>query len=142
MEHESVIAIPTARPRCYLVYALAPVGVNASHANKTINQLIADPEIPLALWHDHFLGGPGGCIVFHVETKAQQQALFDNEYLNGWKVDYRPMVFSFSPSAFDAQISYTISAYSRSDWDALCIENRPDYDGRDIELEADSAQES
>ena len=125
-----------------MVYALAPDGMNASSANRTINELCEDPETPLALWHDHFLGGPGGCVVFYVENKDQQQALFENKYLVGWKVDYRPMVFSFSPSAFDAQIGYTIKSYGDGDWESLRNEVRPDYEGRNIQQEAETAQES
>jgi len=142
MNHEKHTAIPTARPRCYLVYALAPAGVAAAEANRTINALIGDPDIPLALWHDHFLGGPGGCIVFHVENDDQQQALFNNHYLADWHADYRPMVFSFNPAAFDAQIAYTVNSYSEFNWDSIKIEQRPDYGGRDIRQEAETAQES
>jgi len=142
MKQENVSAIATTRPRCYLVYAIAPSGVKAAQANKTINDLIADPDMPLALWHDHFLGGPGGCVVFHVENTDQQQALFENSYLADWKVDYRPMVFSFSPAAFDAQIAYTTRAYGGMDWDALRIDDRPDYGYRDVVQEAQTAEES
>jgi len=125
-----------------MVYALAPQGMSASNANSTINAMIGDAGLPLALWHDHFLGGPGGCVVFHVENQQQQQALFENTYLTDWKVDYRPMVFSFSPSAFDAQIGYTVKAYSNGDWTELREQSRPDYGGRDVQAEAESAQES
>ena len=142
MEQKEIVAIPAARPRCYLVYAIAPAGVNASLANKTINEFIGDPDTPLALWHDHILGDPGGCIVFYVENKDQQRAMFDNQHLEGWKVDYRPMVFSFSPSTFDAQISYTTNAYSDQNWESLKSEDRPDYEGRDIQQEAETAKES
>jgi len=142
MEQDQIAAIPSARPRCYLVYAMAPSGVKASNANRIINELIGDPDTPLALWHDHFLGGPGGCVVFYVENKEQQQALFDNRHLTGWKVDYRPMVFSFSPSAFDAQINYTTNNYSDQNWESLRNEGRPDYEGRDIQHEAETAEES
>jgi len=142
MEKDKIVAIPSERPRCYLVYAVAPEGVNASKANRTINELIGDPDTPLALWHDHFLGGPGGCIVFYVESKEQQKAMFENRYLADWKVEYRPMVFSYSPSAFDAQISYTTNNYSNQNWDSIRSEERPDYGGRDIQHEAETAEES
>jgi len=84
------VAIPTKRSRCYLVYALAPPGIKASEANRTINEMIGDNELPLALWHDHFLAGPGGCIIFFVENESEQQALFNNRYITDWEVDYRP----------------------------------------------------
>lgn len=134
--------IPAARSRCFMVYALAPDGLSASDANSTINAMIGDDALPLAVWHDHFLGGPGGCIVFYVENEQQQEALFSNNYLAGWKVDYRPMVFSFSPSAFDSQIGYTLQAYSNTNWEKLRRENRPDYGGRNVQAEAETAEES
>lgn len=142
MEQAQTVAIPSARLRCYLVYAIAPNGVNASKVNRIINELVADPDTPLALWHDHFLGGSGGCVVFYVENEEQQQAMFNNRHLAGWIVDYRPMVFSFSPSAFDAQINYTTNNYSDQNWDSLRSEERPDYEGRDIHHEAETSEES
>jgi len=91
-----------------LVCAVAPDELNAREANDAINALVADPELPLAIWHDHFLGEPGGAAIFYVENTDQQIALFNNKYLADWSVEYRPMVFSFSPTAFDAQIGYTM----------------------------------
>lgn len=136
------VAIPSVRARCYLVYALAPEGMRAAEANRAINSMIGDDRLPLALWHDHFLGEPGGCVVFYVASKDQQVALFENQHLVGWRVHYRPMVFSFSPAAFDAQISYTLQTYGQSDWDELRQVGRPDYDGRNVQAEAETAQES
>ncbi|MDC0435280.1 hypothetical protein OAM69_06545 [bacterium] len=54
MSKDTLVAVPTNRPRCYLMYALAPEGVTAREANDAINQLVGDPELSLALWHDHF----------------------------------------------------------------------------------------
>ena len=142
MENKETVAIPSAKPRCYLLYAIAPEGVNASLANKTINELIADPETPLALWHDHFLGGPGGSAIFCVANKDQQKALFENDHLTGWSVHYQPLVFSFSPSAFDAQIDYTTKVYGGRDWHVIRVENSPDYTKRNTQQEAESVRES
>jgi len=136
------ISIPTAKPRCYLVYALAPAGVKASEANRTINEMIADAGLPLALWHDHFIGGPGGCVIFYVQSVAEQKALFSNDYLTDWDVDYRPMVFSFNPAAFDAQINYTLQNYGGENWNDLKQRSRPDYVDRNVSLEAETAAES
>jgi len=136
------VAIPTKRSRCYLVYALAPPGIKASEANRTINEMIGDNELPLALWHDHFLAGPGGCIIFFVENESEQQALFNNRYITDWEVDYRPMVFSFNPAAFDAQIDYTLQNYGRKNWHELRQESKPDYVQRDTRREAETAVES
>ena len=103
---------------------------------------MADPELPLAVWHDHFLGGPGGCAIFHVENEEQQKALFNNRHMEDWRVEYRPMVFSFSPSAFDAQIGYTLKKYRESDWQNLRLEERPSYEGRDVLTESVTGVES
>ncbi len=51
---ELTTKIPASRARCFMVYALAPQGVSASEANRTINAMIGDETLPLALWHDHY----------------------------------------------------------------------------------------
>jgi len=142
MKSQDSVKIQSNRARCYMVYAIAPEGFSARQANDAINALVADPELPLAIWHDHFLGGPGGSAIFYVENTDQQIALFNNEYLANWRVEYRPMVFSFSPSALDAQIGYTLSRYRDSDWEKLRVEDRPDYGGRNIQSEAETGIES
>ena len=83
MVADEKVVIPAAKARCYHVYALAPEGMRAAEANRVINSMISDQRLPLALWHDHFLGDPGGCIVFYVENKDQQTALFENPHLEG-----------------------------------------------------------
>ncbi len=136
-----VRAIPTRKPRCYLVYALAPQGVRAAEANRMINDMTADSDLPLALWHDHFIGQAGGCIIFYVENQEQQKALFANQHLAGWDVDYRPLVFSFSPSAFDAQTAFTLKQYRATDWAELRTKERPNYGARNVNQEAESGEE-
>ncbi|MBP8252273.1 MAG: hypothetical protein KAX40_07895 [Herpetosiphon sp.] len=58
-----------AKPRCILVYALAPDGVTPAQANQQINAITADPNLPLALFHDHFIGHAGGMIIFLPKIK-------------------------------------------------------------------------
>ena len=134
-------AIPTKKARCYLVYALAPDGLKAKEANRIINEMTADAGLPLALWHDHFIGQAGGTIIFYVEKQEEQTALFENQHLQGWQVDYRPLVFSFSPSAFDAQVGYTLKNYRDTDWETLRNSERPNYGERDLSQEAESGVE-
>ena len=50
-----------------------------------------------------------------------------------------PLIFSYSPAAFDEQIAFTLQAYSEQDWEALQKENRPVYG--DPRKEADTATE-
>ena len=137
-----MIAIATKKPRCYLMYALAPKGTKASEANRIINEMTADLNLPLALWHDHFIGGAGGSIIFYVANQDELKALFENEHLVGWQVDYRPLVFSFGPAAFDAQIAFTLKNYRATNWDAVRTEERPDYDERNLSQEAETAEEA
>ncbi|MFK7802929.1 MAG: hypothetical protein AB8G95_14960 [Anaerolineae bacterium] len=136
-----ITKIRTRRPRCYLVYALAPDGVKPAEANQIINAMIGDTTLPLALWHDHFIGDKGGCVIFYIENQAELDALFENSYLEGWQVDYRPLIYSFSPAAFDAQTGYTLNAYGDVDWQTLRDSERPDYGARNVTQEVESAEE-
>ena len=58
------------KPRCFLLYALAPDGMPAADANRILNQFIGDSSLPLAIFHDHFIGQPGGLVIFNVENSA------------------------------------------------------------------------
>lgn len=142
MKSDNITAIATKRPRCYLVYALAPKGTKARAANDAINAMTADATLPLALWHDHFIKEAGGCIIFYVANQEKQQALFQSQHLAGWQVDFRPLIFSFSPSAFDAQTSFTLKNYRHSDWESLRQQERPDYGARNVAQEAETAEEA
>ena len=127
------------RPRCFLVYALAPQGLDPAEANRLFNAYVADERRGLAVFHDHFIGEPGGAAVFFVETAEQRAALGDPGPLAGWGVDVRPLIYSFSPAAFDEQAAYTLRAYRQADWEALRRERRPRYG--DPGKEAETAQE-
>lgn len=115
------------KPRCFLLYALAPSDLPAAEANRILNAFIGDPFLPLAVFHDHFIGQPGGIVIFYVETAQERDALLAQKYLNGWQVEIQPLIFSRSPSAFDAQIAFTLRAYRGVDWEALQKEKRPAY---------------
>ncbi|HEX6384223.1 MAG TPA: hypothetical protein VF177_06100 [Anaerolineae bacterium] len=119
---------PTVRkPRCFLVYALAPESVAPAEANRIFNEYLADPQLPLVLFHDHFIGQPGGVAIFFVGTAAGRQALYESAALADWHVEVQPLIFSHSPSAFDEQISFTLRAYRNADWELLQKEKRPTY---------------
>jgi len=128
------------RPRCFLLYALAPAELPAAESNRILNAFIADRRLPLALYHDHFIGQPGGIVIFFVETTEQRNALMSQTYLDGWQVQVQPLIFSSSPSGFDEQIAFTLRAYRGVDWEALRREQRPVYGnpGR----EAETAEEA
>ncbi len=128
------------KPRCFFLYAMAPNGLLPAAANKAINDLIGLPELPLCLYHDHFIGAPGGLAIFDVQDLAEIEAITAaaGELLKGWKVDLRPLVFSFNPAAFDEQIAYTQSAYGNTDWNQLRLQHRPTYCDPRIETETAS----
>ncbi len=127
------------KPRCFLVYALAPDNLPASGANRIFNEFIAEPGLPLALYHDHFIGQPGGIAIFFVETPQERDALLDQTFLAGWQVEIQPLIFSYSPAAFDEQITFTLRAYRGVEWERLQKEQRPSYGNPGIE--AETAQE-
>ena len=115
------------KPRCVLVYALAPEGVNGAEANQKINAFVADPALPLVLFHDHFIETKGGIAIFFVASTAERDALAQTIHLAGWQVDMRPLIYSYNPAAFDAQISYTLSQYRGASWDTLRQDKRLAY---------------
>ena len=127
------------KPRCFLLYALAPGGVSAAEANRILNVFIGDPSLPLAVFHDHFIGQPGGIVIFYIQTSQERDALLAQKQLDGWHVEIQPLIFSHSPSAFDAQIAFTLQAYRGVDWETLQKERRPAYGNP--QREAETAQE-
>lgn len=123
------------KPRCFLLYALAPADMPAAEANRILNDFIGDPTFPLALFHDHFIGQPGGMVLFYVETTEERDALLAQTHLAGWHVEIQPLIFSHSPSAFDEQIAFTLRAYRGVNWETLQKEKRPAYGNPSREAE-------
>lgn len=128
------------KPRCVLVYAEAPEGLSARDVNSIFNNYVADSSLPLVLFHDHFLGVRGGMAIFYVTSQEERDRLVASKGLEGWHVEFRPLIFSFSPSAFDEQIAYTMQEYRGADWEAIQKESRPAY--TNPVHEADTAEES
>lgn len=123
------------KPRCFLLYALAPAGLSAAEANRILNAFIGDPALPPAIFHDHFIGQPGGLVIFFVETPEERDALLAPSGLDGWRVEIQPLIFSHSPAALDEQIAFTLRAYRGLSWEALQKEKRPSFGspGREAE---------
>jgi hypothetical protein len=133
--------IPVAKigkPHCFLVHAIAPDDLSAAEANDLLNQYVADPSRGMAIWHDHFIGSPGGTVILFVDQESQRQALTELGTLEGWQVTVHPLIFSHSPSAFDEQIAYTLRAYRNTDWATLQLDQRPHYGNPQIEAETAS----
>jgi hypothetical protein len=123
------------KPRCFLLYARAPENLPAAEANRILNAFIGDPALPLAIFHDHFIGKPGGVILFYVETPEERDALLAQNYLDSWQVEIQPLIFSRSPSAFDEQIAFTLRAYRGVNWETLQKEERPSFGSPSREAE-------
>ena len=117
------------KPRCYLLYALAPDSVSPPEANRIINEICADQNLPLTLYHDHFSGQIGGIVIFFAESDADRDALQTKlgHHLDGWDYTLHPLIYSRNPAGFDEQIAYTLRAYRESDWEKLQAEQRPTY---------------
>lgn len=115
------------KPRCYLVHALAPPGLSAAEANRHFNAFVADEQLPLCLFHDHYLGTMGGVAIFYVATPAERDMLYESDHLTQWQVTMHPLIFSHNPAAFDEQIAFTLRTYRHADWEQLQQEKRPAY---------------
>jgi len=115
------------KPRCFLLYAVAPDGMPAGEANRIFNAFIGDSGLPLAIFHDHFIGEAGGVAIFYVATTKARDSLLSQKHLDGWRIEVQPLVFSYSPSAFDEQIAFTLKAYRGVDWGTVRKEERPSY---------------
>lgn len=130
------------KPRCFLLYALAPENITPQQANQTVNAVVADRSLPLTIYHDHFIGQPGGIVIFFAENESERQVLQEQlpEHLAGWQWNLHPLIFSRNPAALDEQIRYTLAAYRDGDWHTLRQEERPTY-GNPAQ-EAETAAES
>ena len=127
-------------PRCFLVYALAPDDLSAAEANRIFNEFVGNRGLPLVIFHDHFIGQPGGVAIFYVDSVEVRDALLYQNHLDGWHVEIQPLIFSYSPSAFDEQTAFTLRAYRGMNWEDLQKEKRPSYGNP--RLEAETAEES
>ena len=107
------------KPRCFLVYALAPDGLSVAAANRRFNAFIADQTLPLVVFHDHFVDRPGGFAIFYAETAQQRETLENAEALRDWRVEIHLLVFSHSPAGFDDQTAFTLRQYRGVDWERL-----------------------
>jgi len=127
------------KARCFMVYALAPKGMSAREANHTINAIVADADMPLVLFHDHFIGDIGGMLIVFAETETERLYLDNIPQLVRWDVRLHPLIFSRNPAGFDEQIAYTLREYQNTDWETLRQEQRPTYGNP--RHEANTAQE-
>ncbi|WP_043933818.1 hypothetical protein [Bacillus sp. EB01] len=105
------------KTRCYLVYGIAPAGINAKEVNYALNQWIKNKAFGKIIYHEHFANKPlGGIAVFEVNSKDELEFLKkepsdQNSFLFGWNLSYHPMTHSTNTNRFVYQIQYTMSSY-------------------------------
>lgn len=114
------------KERCYLVYLLAPEGVDAREANELLNKYIGDRSRGLVVFHDHFIGRHGGVAVFELRSDEEEARLADPGPLEGWQIESYPLTFSRSAVGFVAQTDFTLRAYRDVDLAQLVEAERPD----------------
>ncbi len=78
---------PRPKNRCYLVYAKAPSDASVRASNHRFNDYIADRGRGIVVFHDHFVGIPGGIAVFDVQTEDEAMMLDDAGPLEGWAIE-------------------------------------------------------
>ena len=123
------------RPRCILIVAKAPPGLPPAEANRIFNEFVGSRNLPMAVFHDHFIGDAGGVAIVFAENDEERKALLGDTLPDDWTVELHPLVFSHSPAAFDEQIAFTLKAYRGVDWENLQRERRPRYGSASREAE-------
>ena len=68
-------------------------------ANDAINTFVANREVGMLLFHDHYGDRPGGFGIFSVETDAELAALREDGALEGRSVRRHPLIFADGQSA-------------------------------------------
>jgi hypothetical protein len=119
--------------------AKAPPGLPPAEANRIFNEFVGSRKLPLAVFHDHFIGEAGGVAIVFAESDAERKALVSHTLPDDWHVQLHPLVFSHSPAAFDEQIAFTLRSYRGVDWEELQRERRPRYGS--AAREAETAEE-
>jgi hypothetical protein len=79
-------------------------------------------------------------VIFYVDTTGERDSLIGQTYLDGWRVEIQPLIFSHSPAAFDEQIAFTLRAYRGVSWEELQQEKRPVYGNPSREAETAEEQ--
>lgn len=124
------------KPRCYLVYALAPETMTMREANNQFNAFISHPEYGLVLCHDHFVDRVGGFAVFHAEDEKQYRLLSSAPELADWQVVFHPLTFIDSPIGFLYQSDFTMTTYRKRRLRDLMAEYEASELARDIDERA------
>lgn len=124
------------KPRCYMVYALAPETVTMRQANDQFNDFISHPEYGFVLCHDHFVDRAGGFAIFYVENENQYQLLSSAPELRGWSIAVHPLTFMDAPAGFLYQSDFTMTVYRKRRLKDLVTEYEASELARDMDERA------
>lgn len=122
--------------RCYVLIGYAPKGTSFRKANLALNEFISDPRRGLVIFHDHFMGTPGGLALFGVEDAEQLRALQERGPLKGWRIKLHPLIFAEKPIEFLYQSDFTMTVYRHKRLKDLFAEYLQSEYARDIDERA------
>jgi hypothetical protein len=99
---------------CYLVYAIAPVGMTRADADNLFNEYVAQEERGVVVQHDHFIDRAGAFAVFDIKSDAEKAMLTTPGPLAGWTISAHPLVFSPDGAGFFMQADSTLRHFRRT----------------------------
>ncbi len=97
--------------RCYVLYAEAPAGTRQRDAIPAFNAYCAD-RTKGVLFHDHFIGAPGGIGIFWAHSPQVLATLQAPGALVGWRLALHPLVHAADPVRLLYQTDYTMTVYT------------------------------
>lgn len=122
--------------RCYVLIGYPPKGTSFRKANLALNEFISNPRRGLVLFHDHFMGTPGGVALFGVEDAEQLGALKERGPLKGWRIKIHPLIFAENPVEFLYQSDFTMTVYRQKRLRELFAEYAQSEYAQDIDERA------
>lgn len=122
--------------RCYVLIGYAPKGTTFRKANLALNEFISDKSLGLVLFHDHFMGTPGGIALFSVDDAQQLAALQQRGPLKGWRIKIHPLIFAENPVEFLYQSDFTMTVYGHKRLKDFFAEYAQSEYARDIDERA------
>lgn len=121
------------KAKCYAVVAYAPASSSIREADLAFNRFIENPEYGVGLYHDHFVGAPGGVAIYYVESQQELDGLGSHRALETWDVKIHPLTFTEKPLELLYQMDFTLGVY-RGRWLKDLIDA---YRGSKYELNVD-----
>jgi hypothetical protein len=80
-------------------------------ADLTFNDYIADKSRGLVMFHDHFVGKPGGIAIYYIDNEKELESLQNQDLLKNWEIQIFPLTFTQLPVEFLYQTDFTLGMY-------------------------------